>query len=234
MAAKRFTAPDGPVVFRARDGDTIEIGAITVDTSPTVEPVGTTGGKASLEEQQGSPGEETPSPSGPAPADRVWATYVELMAPRNKTLHPEERRIINDAVKVASAEECSLAIAGCKGSAWHMGENPQRRKYNRISQILKGRKASSFGSARTTRETIDFFIEKYEQSGRTFGFTSEASAKIEVLKDRVRRSTSKAEEARRILQATYGIETRTRDGDGSPAAVRYEFIETGVPGREES
>jgi hypothetical protein len=98
----------------------------------------------------------------PSPAAEVWATYVETMRPRRQALDPASRRIINDALKVASVPECQRAIAGCAASDWHMGRDPQTggRSYKQLSQILKGKRGG-----RTTREQIDMFIELADEAG---------------------------------------------------------------------
>jgi len=89
--------------------------------------------------------------------DHVIAHYVAVMAPRSRTagdFGEDDRRIVRDALKVATVGECCKAIDGCKASDFHMGQNDRRRKYNGLSQILKGKRGG-----RTTREQIDFFIE---------------------------------------------------------------------------
>jgi hypothetical protein len=98
----------------------------------------------------------------PSPAVDVWSTYVSVMKPRRRELDPESRRIIKEALKVASVPECQRAIAGCSASDWHMGRDPQTRgrTYKQLSQILKGKRGG-----RTTREQIDFFIEIADKAG---------------------------------------------------------------------
>ena len=94
------------------------------------------------------------------PVEDVWATYVEVMEPRRRELDPESRRIIRDALKVADVAELKRAIVGNKASSFHQGANERGKKYNALSQILKGKKGG-----RTTREQIDFFIEIADKSG---------------------------------------------------------------------
>lgn len=119
-------------------------------------------------------------------AAEVWKVYVEVMNPRNKGLGPEERRLINEALKVATVSECQNAIRGCRASTFHMGENDRRRKYNRLSQILKGRGAQGQGRARTTRETIDYFLDIYAKSGGESHVPSVDNAKLREAKQDVR------------------------------------------------
>lgn len=94
------------------------------------------------------------------PVTRVWGCYVEEMGPRRKTIDPESRRVIRSALVVASAEECCAAIRGCKASDFHMGQNDRGRKYNRLTQILKGKQG-----IRTTREQVDLFLDVLERVG---------------------------------------------------------------------
>jgi hypothetical protein len=106
--------------------------------------------------------EQTPiSPSAPNPIDVVWAHYVGVMQPRNRELDEQGRKIIREALKVATVEECCGAIDGCKASSHHMGQNDRRRKYNRLSNILKG----SAQRNKTTREQIDWFLDVAERAG---------------------------------------------------------------------
>ena len=94
------------------------------------------------------------------PIEAVWGTYVEVMEPRRRELDPESRRIIRDALKVADVAELKRAIVGNKASNFHQGANDRGKKYNALSQILKGKRGG-----RTTREQIDFFIEIADKSG---------------------------------------------------------------------
>ncbi|MDQ1584471.1 MAG: hypothetical protein QOF36_2525 [Microbacteriaceae bacterium] len=93
-------------------------------------------------------------------ASLVWATYVEAMEPRDKALHPAERKLINEALKVATVAECQRSIWGCRRSPFHMGDNAKRRKYNRLSHILKGKRG-----VRTLREQIDFMLDLADKHG---------------------------------------------------------------------
>jgi hypothetical protein len=114
-------------------------------------------------------------------AAKVWAHYVATMNPRKKDLDPDTRKLINAALKVATVEECNRAISGCAASSFHMGENDRGRKYNQISQILKGKRG-----AQTTRERIDFFIDLAEKSGVQSGFPSGDAGRIRSAKQDIR------------------------------------------------
>lgn len=121
-------------------------------------------------------------PKRQQPADAkqiVWAHYLDVMKPRRREGDPEELKLIGEALKVASADECNRAIDGCAASTFHMGKNDRDRKYNRISQILKGRRGRE-----TTRERIDFFIDLAEKAGVAAGehVTSGDPARVEQAK----------------------------------------------------
>lgn len=119
----------------------------------------------------------TPTPpaeaQAPDPVAVVWSHYVNVMEPRSREIDPETRRLINDALKVATATELCRAIDGCRSSGFHMGENAKRKKYNRLSQIIKGRRGRE-----TTRERIDFFIDLADKAGVESGVTSADPARI--------------------------------------------------------
>jgi hypothetical protein len=90
------------------------------------------------------------------------------MHPRKSTLDAEGQRIIRDALKVATVQECQRAIIGCEASDFHMkrGRYAQRPgpKHNALSKILKGKR-----SGRTTREQIDLFLEIADRAGAASG-----------------------------------------------------------------
>ncbi len=159
---------------------------------------GTGGGPPSLEEgkmqtpQQGRPDVQEsllgPSELGARArggaehkAETVWAHYVDTMNPRHKALDADTRKIIAAALKVASVGECCQAISGCAKSDFHMGRNDRGRKYNQITQILKGKRGSA-----TARERIDFFIDLAEKSGVQSGVPSASNARIQSAKQDVR------------------------------------------------
>jgi hypothetical protein len=114
------------------------------------------GGKNSADaEQEAAPSE----PALDEPLD-VWRHYVQAMKPRRESLDDQERRLIRDALKVATLGEVKRAIDGCASSTWHMGQNDKRKAYNKLSQIIRGRRGKE-----TTRERIDFFIELADKAG---------------------------------------------------------------------
>lgn len=114
------------------------------------------------------------------PVPLVWDHYCEVHQPRNKGLDPQARAIIRDALRVATVTECNGAIDGCFASRFHMGDNDRRKKYNALSQILKGKRGG-----RTTREQIDFFLEIAEKSGRESGVPSVDNERVRAAKREV-------------------------------------------------
>ena len=107
----------------------------------------------------------SPNDSKSRTPSEVWDHYVAVMSPRRTELDKESVEIITAALKVATVEECNQAIDGCAASPFHMGQNDKRRKFNGLSQILKGKRAGGPRStAVTTRERIDFFIDIAEKA----------------------------------------------------------------------
>lgn len=118
--------------------------------------------------------------------DLVWEHYVAAMKPRNKALDNEARKMIREALKVATVAECIRAIDGCAASDFHMGRNARGRKYNSLSQILKAKRAAGpRATGQTVRERIDFFIDIAEREGAGAAPSADParvrSAKLEVL-----------------------------------------------------
>lgn len=181
-----------------------------------------TGGRGEIGEQIGlvlGDGESEGKGTTEADVEAVWACYVTVMKPRNGDLKPDERRVIRDALKVATVEECCGAIRGCHASRFHMGENDRRKKYNRLTQIIKGRRGQE-----TTRERIDYFLDILERAGGAGANVPSGDAGvIQRKKTDVQRghrfsddekAVKTAEEAEAWL-AEHGIETM-RGEDGYP------------------
>lgn len=110
---------------------------------------------------------KTPPTPPRGEVEQVWATYVDLMQPRRKDIDAEGRQIIRAALQVATVNECQGAIAGCRSSSFHMGQNDRGKKYNALGQILKSKRGG-----RTTREQIDFFLDLADKSGASTGSQS--------------------------------------------------------------
>lgn len=90
---------------------------------------------------------------------------LKMSKPRAK-LDDKRKTLIAKALKIYSADDLKMAIDGCAGSPWHMGQNDRKTKYNDIELILRD------------AGKIDGFIEKAErppvapkQSGMTKDFS---------------------------------------------------------------
>lgn len=124
------------------------------------------------DEPEPGPGEQLAAIDTPG---EVWAEYVRLLNPRNKTLGSEERRLIQAALKVATPEELKRAFYGCTRSSWHMNTHPETKgkNFHRLSHIIKGKRGG-----KTMREQIDFFLEIAEKGDGGSGVTSATSARV--------------------------------------------------------
>lgn len=148
---------------------------------------------------------------GPSDISIVWQTYCEVMKPRKTDLDPGARSVIREALKVATVDECCMAIRGCKASTFHMGQNDRNRKFNKLSNILKGKRG-----VRTTREQIDMFLDIAAKSGVEARFASADPAKLDRAKRAVlaawefpgdEKVVSRGEDAVRWLRAQgWGID----------------------------
>lgn len=85
----------------------------------------------------------------------LWAT---LHQKRNPKLTPERHRKIAQAIHTHGLTTVHHAIHGALLSDWHMGRNPQQKKYNDISLILRN------------AEKIEHFAELHENSHNAGGF----------------------------------------------------------------
>lgn len=152
--------------------------------------------------------------------DEIWACFVLHMKPSSTIAGEEERKIIRAALKVASVQECKEAIEGCRASAYHMGDNPQGRRYNTISHILRGKRGK-----RTAREQIDMLRDIREKAiaSGTAVVSSVDPALVGQRKDDVRRgfrlkgdpeAQERAKAAEQWLKE-HGIQTHRR-ADGYP------------------
>lgn len=187
-------------------------------------PDGPPSGEQDPQNRQEEPVEEKESDDSQKddPVADVWATYVEVIRPRQRDLDPGGRKIIRDALKVASVDECKRAILGCSKSDWHMGRDPRTngRSYKQLSQILKGKRGG-----RTTREQIDLFLEIADKAGLTTGRLPSADpAKVSQAKRQVltawefpgdEHSVARGTEAKRWL-AEHGWKVEPDDDDGRP------------------
>lgn len=72
---------------------------------------------------------------------RVFDLWVEIhrgsRKGRSPVLSPERQRIIKRAVSSHGEQTCLDAIRGCALSDWHMGKNPNGKKYDDLELILR-------------------------------------------------------------------------------------------------
>lgn len=180
----------------------------------------------SYEEEEGSSLREEEPPVSPperGTVDVVWSHYCSMPGKRERPLPDQERKVILDALKVATADELITAINECWKSDWHMKrrefQDRSGQRYDKLTQIIKGRQGKE-----TTRERIDFWLERAETTGVAgSGVPSADPAVIARKKQDVQRghrlmgdpkAVEKAQEAEAWLRR-YGIET-IRGEDGYP------------------
>lgn len=77
----------------------------------------------------------------------VFAYWQKTMASPKSVLDDKRRKAIKGALKLYEPRQVCEAILGCSRSAWHMGENDRRQKFNGLDLILRD------------AEHIDKFIE---------------------------------------------------------------------------
>lgn len=116
---------------------------------------------------------------GLSDVDAVLVHFAEVMRPRRKEFGEQERAIVRDALKVASVEELCDCITSCERSDFHMKRGAYAshppgpgRKYNRVSDIFRGRQGT-----RTTREQVDMFLDRLT-SGDAGSVPSEENARV--------------------------------------------------------
>lgn len=160
--------------------------------------------------------------SGPSDAEVVWNHYCSMPGKRKRPLPTQERKIINETLKVATVDELLRAIDMCFRSDYHMktGRYKDRpgQKYDKLTQIIRGRQGKE-----TTRERIDFWLERETAVVAGSGVTSVDPALIARRKQDVQRghrlkgdalAVRKAQEAEAWL-AELGIKV-VRKEDGFP------------------
>jgi hypothetical protein len=77
-----------------------------------------------------------------APPDRdvvaeVFTYWQKVMASPRSQLDDKRRKAIKGALKLYEPRQVCEAILGCSRSAWYMGENDRRQKYNGLDLILR-------------------------------------------------------------------------------------------------
>jgi hypothetical protein len=174
-SAPRLTRETGTLIGVGSGSSDVAVGSsdVSLETSPSARTrtreAGQANGNGAGEAKESGPPRDLPA--------EVWAVYVKEMKPRKKTLFPQERAVIRDALRVASVEECIEAIRGCKASSHHMGQNESGKKYNTLSHILRGK-----SGRRTVREHIDlmrgYLIEGSQIPSDRIGEINQAKEKV--------------------------------------------------------
>ncbi len=104
-----------------------------------------------------------PTDDDPSPADvsEVFQEWVSLCRTsgrgRKPVLGDKRRKKIKQAIRLYGVDACKDAIRGVTYSAWHMGHNPQGRKYDDIELILRDEKHIEM-----FLDLVDRFDEKLE------------------------------------------------------------------------
>lgn len=119
-----------------RDGRVLgRLTSLTIEAGNSGLLVGTIGGGVEVLE------EGTSSPKAPSRLDErveaIWQHFVSIFDSRAE-LNAQRRRVIENALKVATVEECCRAITGLSRSPHHNGQNDQQRKYLDIRYALRG------------------------------------------------------------------------------------------------
>lgn len=178
------------------------------------------------EEEEGTTTVEEEPPVSPPRGDveRVWNHYCSMPGKRVRELPKQERKVILAALEVATADELVICINECWKSDFHMKRREHQdrpgQRYDKLTQIIKGRQGKE-----TTRERIDFWLERAETTGVAgSGIPSADPAVIARRKQDVQRghrlagdpqAVRKAQEAEAWLRK-YGIVT-IRGEDGYPS-----------------
>ena len=77
----------------------------------------------------------TPDKSGPV--ERVFAHWRTVLEHPKATLDPKRRRILVAALRLKPEADCLRVIDGCRASAYHMGENEKRTRYDSIGLLFR-------------------------------------------------------------------------------------------------
>lgn len=67
----------------------------------------------------------------------LYRTTTNRGAIRPPVLDPKRERLIRNAINTHGPETVEAAIRGVGCSDWHMGRNPQRKKYTDLELILR-------------------------------------------------------------------------------------------------
>lgn len=143
---RRFTLDENGMLAD-RDGQVLgRVVGITIDDAPVGGNGGsstsstTAGGKEEGLERDGGAGET----QSQAQIKEVWGHYCKVFAdvpgvdPSRMSLNATRARVIRNALKVRSVDQCKRAIDGLARSPWHLGDNEDGKKYLDIRYALKG------------------------------------------------------------------------------------------------
>jgi len=79
-----------------------------------------------------------PSPEEVFEVFQEWVSLCRTSSTgRKPVLGEKRRRKIKQAISMYGIQDCKDAIRGCTNSPWHMGHNPQGKKYDDIELILR-------------------------------------------------------------------------------------------------
>lgn len=97
----------------------------------------------------------------PEAVKMVWNYWVKTMGSSKAVLDDDRTLDIAAAIHDYGIDGCTQAIQGCANSPWHMGSNPQHKKYNGISLIFRD------------AEKTEGFINKVDQQDARDAFINE-------------------------------------------------------------
>lgn len=103
--------------------------------------------------------------------EEVFAHYLSAFPnKRQKKADEGQRKVIRNALKVATADELKRCIDACACSDWHQrrGEHENRAggKHNSLSLILAPKsRGANYPSGRTQREQIDYWLARESKGG---------------------------------------------------------------------
>lgn len=70
--------------------------------------------------------------------EQVFAYWKQVISPKSKAVLDHKRKLrIGWAIHDYGVESCKKAVDGITKSPWHMGDNPQRKKYNDVELIFR-------------------------------------------------------------------------------------------------
>ena len=68
---------------------------------------------------------------------KVFNYWVETFSKKRAVLDEKRRTVIGSAIYFYGVDACCDAIRGCSMSDFHMGRNPQNKKYTDVELILR-------------------------------------------------------------------------------------------------